>query len=168
MNKKIFAVGAGLLAAIALVAALKIRRDTHPRIEFDRVELRSVSLAIPRGWPKPQEEGPNVIIGADVQSLSMSLHDEGKATVAEVVGRMTKGYDETPRVDSETLTNGLLVKTWLVSEPMGEVSQPHRGYVFQAANGKVYSAWQPMARDGRERMRYDNIFRDILASAAFR
>lgn len=178
MNKRFLAGG---LAAVVLAGAgvgLRVRRDIQPRYASARHELKAgCSVELPVGWPKPDEEDNLVDIksvgdgreGSLDQFLwGIAIHDYGVNAQADKVLEEMRSGGAAPRASDVVLANGVVAKTWTVWEPMGELSQEHRGYVFKAPNGHVYSVWQPMARDWRTKRRYDNIFRTILGSMKFK
>lgn len=172
----------GIAAATALISGIwgiRAWRDIHPRYETAVHDLKSgYSIELPSGWPKPDEEATFISVGnsPDLREGSfdrfkqgISIHDDGKNADAEKILReMRAGYDNATRVSTEVLANGVVAKTWTFWEPMGELNQEHRAYVFKAPNGHVYSVLEPMAIDWRTKRRYGNIFRNALGSMKFK
>jgi hypothetical protein len=178
--KKLFL--AGGLAAFALALAvwgIRTWQDTHPRYEITVHALKAgYSIELPASWPKPGGEAEFIVIENSPDSREgsfdqfrqrISIHDYGTNVDAEkVIQEMRSGYDTATRVSAAVLANGIVAKTWTFWEPMGELNQEHRGYVFKAPNGRIYSVLEPMARDWRTKRRYDNLFRAVLGSMKFK
>lgn len=176
---------AGLVGGLAVVATasllwgLRIRHDTHPVFPVASFELKSgYSLELPVGWPLPDEEFGIVTIESpgdhragslDEYRWRIGVHDYGlNGEVGKVVDEFRAGDKSGSPVRDVVLANGIVAKTWTYVQPMIELSQEHRVYVFKAPNGHVYSALEPMARDWRTKRRYDNIFRKVLGSMKFK
>lgn len=152
--------------------------DAHPRYDVRLVQLDAYAVELPAHWPDPVKDddvtavrsAPNLQEGSPEQfRWTLSIFDEGtKASVDDVAASMRAGYEPTPSLEEVHLANGVQAKTWTVWVPRGELNQEHRGYVFKAPNGHVYSALQPMPPDWRTRRRYDNVFRAVLGSMRFK
>lgn len=179
MNKR-WLVGGFLAVVLASVPfGVGAWRDTHPSYTTTAHELKAgYSVELPAGWLKPYEETDLVDIKSsnDLREGSLdqfrwgiAIHDYGvHGEVEKVLEEMRSGYDTATRIKNIVLANGVVAKTWTFWEPMGELNQEHRAYIFKAPNGHVYSGWQPMARDWRTKRRYDNIFREVLGSMKFK
>jgi hypothetical protein len=175
------------IAAFALLALVLLTgiwgrqawRDIHPHSDLRSYAFAGYSLEFPAQWPSPEQDKKYTVVRSapdlkegslDQFKWTLSIADEGVETSPEKVSQaMRSGYSEAPPATQLVrLANGVDAITWTVWEPRGEVSQEHRGYVFKAPNGHVYSAWQPMARDWRTKYRYDFLFRSVLASMKFK
>lgn len=171
----------GITAAAVILGGWGIVawRDIHPKYETTVHALKAgYSIELPSNWPKPDEEAtfisiensPNSREGSfDRFKQGISIHDDGiNADAEKVIGEMRAGYDTATRVSAAVLANGVVAETWTFWQPMGELNQEHRGYVFKAPNGRVYSVLEPMAIDWRTKRRYGNIFRTALGSMKFK
>ena len=88
--------------------------------------------------------------------------------VEGILEEFRSGDDAAAPVQDVVLANGIAAKTWTYVQPMVELSQENRVYVFKAPNGRVYSVLQPLSRDWRAKRRYDNILRAVLGSMKFK
>jgi hypothetical protein len=169
--KKIAAIAG---AVFIIAAALFLWIDGHPRVAAAPFELKSgVALDLPIGWPVPEQEFGIVSVSAapgDHYPWKLSIHDKGTdVKIESVIEELRKGYgDLAGPVGEVRLRNGIAAKSWIATEPMMEVSQDHRIYVFGAPNGRVYWAMLPRPKSWRKARRYDAIFRDVLGSMRFR
>lgn len=169
--KKIAAI-AGAASIVAAAAFLWI--DGHPRVSAAPFELKSgVTIDLPLGWPKPDEEYGIVSIAAgagDGYPWSLSIHDEGeKGKISSVIEELRKGDgDFAGAIREVKLRNGIVAKSWIFTQPMVELSQDNRVYVFIAPNGHVYWAMLPLPNSWRKARRYDAIFRGVLGSMRFK
>ncbi len=173
-------IGVATVTALILgIWGIRVWREIHPQYETTvHVMKTGYSIELPSSWPEPGEEAtfisiensPNLREGSvDRFKQGISIHDDGvNADTEKVLQEMRSGYDTVTRVSTVVLANGIVAKTWTYWEPMGELSQEHRGYVFKAPNGHVYSVLEPMAIDWRTKRRYGNIFRKILGSMQFK
>lgn len=161
-------------AASIIAAAIFLWIDGHPRLAAAPFELKSGAVVdIPLGWPAPDQGYGIVSISAapgDHYPWDLSIHDEGAATKVEsVIEELRKGYGELAGPIGELrLRNGIAAKSWIATQPMMEVSQDHRIYVFGAPNGHIYWAMLPRPKSWRKARRYDAIFRDVLGSMRFK
>ncbi len=171
----------GVVIAAALASALfgaGVWQDTHPAYETKTHTLKAgYTVELPAAWPKPSEEEEFVGIDSAYDGREgsleqfkqgMSIHDYGMKGDVDAVLKEMVGEKPTARVSEVVLANGIVAKTWTAWVPWGELSQEHRGYVFKAPNGHVYSGWQPLPRNWRMKRRYDNIFRAALGSIKFK
>jgi hypothetical protein len=178
MKKRALWIVAAAAAVFGAVWGRQAWSDTHPDFEVRSVDLPSYTIELPAHWPDPRspdtfvavESAPDSREGSlDEFRWEFSILDEGAAEPPEAVAaKMFTEYPTQPRIEEVRLANGVAAKTWTVWVPRGELAQKHRGYVFKAPNGHVYSVWQPLAYDWRTRRRYDNLFRAVLGSMRFK
>lgn len=169
--KKLAAVaGAALLASGAIFLWI----DGHPRVTAAPFELKSgIALDLPLGWPAPEQEYGIVSISAapgDQYPWDLTIHDEGTDTkIEELIAELRKGYGELAGPVGEVrLRNGIVARSWIATQPMMEVSQDHRIYVFGAPDGHINWAMLPRPKSWRKARRYDAIFRGVLGSMRFK
>lgn len=169
------------IAAVAMASfiwGIFAWKDTHPRYPTTAYALKAgYSLEIPIGWPRPDEQSKFVVVentpdlrdgSLDRFGWNISIFDHGTEGNSEIVlKQLRSGCVKPPRVEAVVFANGVSAKTFTCWMFMGEINQEHRGYVFTAPNGRIYTGWQPMARDWRTKKRYDNLFRAILGSMKF-
>lgn len=177
MNMRLIGGVTVVLVLIPAIYGVRLWRDINPRYETTSYTLKSCSMKVPAAWPKPDDESGFVDIknspdgrpgSIDQFRQGISIHDYGvNAKADKVIEELRSGYESATSVSSVVLANGVVAQTWTFWEPMGELNQEHRAYVFIASNGRVYSVMEPMARDWRTKRRYGNLFRAVLGSMKF-
>jgi hypothetical protein len=182
MKKSILAVLGVLSIALAawwLYDYAHARRYAHQPYEVEEFDTPTFTVAIPRGWRRPnyadprestkhfmtstfsKDEGnPYFVLG------TLGINDEGTAkTVDAVIGEWRKDGDHEGRI-STTRIGGVEAFTWTTVLPFVEFAGSGRTYVFKGTNGHVYSAYY-MLSGGAYRMRQDYVYGRILASMKF-
>ena len=156
-------IGATLLAlAGAGRFSFRAWQDTHPRLPTKTYAMRDYSLTVPAHWPPPAEDmkSAGVENAADLQEGSLdqfrwyiTLFDGGtKNSVEDVAKEMRSGYMTPPPEPVDvTLANGIVAKTWTSWDPLGELNQEHRRYVFKAPTATSIPSWSPCLRAGARR-----------------
>ncbi|MBI2385016.1 MAG: hypothetical protein HYV14_03270 [Elusimicrobia bacterium] len=161
-------------AVFVFMAAVILWIDANPRIAAAPFELKSgITIDLPLGWPKPDEEYGIVSISAgpgDGYPWMLSLQDAGaKAKMDGVIEELRKGDGDLAGAIREVkLRNGIVAKSWIFTQSMVELSQDNRVYVFVAPNGHVYWAMLPLPKSWRKARRYDAIFRGVVGSMRFK
>lgn len=176
----IFAIGAGLLAAWWAIDGARAWRYAHQPFEVEEADAPTFSIAIPKGWRRPNYANPRedeayFSTSASTSTLNdespyfvfgpLSITDEGKdATADHVVAEWRK--QGTAGTIQRVKFGSVEAQTWTDIVGGIDVAGESRTSVFAAPNGHLYSAYY-MRAPGASGMRQDYVFGRVLASMKF-
>lgn len=168
--------------AAALVLMLAIEALTiapaywRARTPYEEQVMRrpTFDARYPAGWDR-MPDGPEYadyawFKGVDPIGAGAVMHLEDhhdKDPDAVVRDLVQKAYRAT-RVKKERLANGVEAQTFIMTTPMGEITDESRWWIFKGSNGHSYSASYTLPIRRPHRVRLEWVFRRILGSMTFK
>lgn len=158
--------------------------EVRPELPMQVLETKSLRLSYPAGWEASDPSDPRLgdkelVLSSPPQAegpawqrlrMRLVLREEGAgfASLAEFTAWLRRDEGTRGPEQEWLLANGVQARTWVESEPLGDIPARMRWAAFQGRDGRYYSAGFLLPAGWRARLRCRHLFRVVLGSMEFK